>query len=60
MHICAIKACTYGPPPVANMMWEAIKQSFSVIPGANFYTREECTLPVIFMLSPAKIQYRST
>lgn len=34
-------ACTYGPPPVANMMWEAIKQSFSVIPGAKFYTREE-------------------
>lgn len=35
----------YGPEPVRNVLWVAIKQAFSVIPGVKFYFPEDRTEP---------------
>ncbi|OIW29505.1 vanillyl alcohol oxidase [Coniochaeta ligniaria NRRL 30616] len=31
----------YGPEPVRAVLWEAVKQAFSAVPGAKFYKPEE-------------------
>lgn len=31
----------YGPEPIRKVMWEAVKASFSTIPGAKFYFPED-------------------
>ena len=31
----------YGPEPIRNVMWQVVKQSFSSIPGAKFFFKED-------------------
>ncbi len=31
----------YGPPPIMDTLWALIRDSFSTIPGARFFTPEQ-------------------
>ena len=46
----------YGPPPVRDVLWSAIKGAFSTIPGAKFYFPEDAPDNVVLQTRAKTLQ----